>query len=188
MLFITRTGMFIGKVSKESIISFIHGYEIGTEGKCNISNLISELLTNEFDIKKMATGWNGQIEEYSKERNQNWILSFRQLTLKIFYRNENSKTDSDFKKHLKTRLESKIGQLNLEWVSVNFQNWCDEWKGLVDLKEEKFRKIWTEKELKIICDIDNEIDKIYNYKIHLTEKLLELKTEYGNKTKTQHGV
>jgi len=40
MLFITRTGMYIGKPSKDSIISFVHGYEIGTGGKCNISNLL----------------------------------------------------------------------------------------------------------------------------------------------------
>ncbi|WP_025665520.1 hypothetical protein [Aquimarina megaterium] len=188
MLFITRTGMYIGKVSKESIISFIHGYEIGTEGKCKISGLISDLLFNEFGIKKMATGWNGQIEEYSKQRNQDWTISFRQLILKSFYRNENFVKDSEFNKHLKSRLESKIGQLNLEWVASDFQNWYDEWKGLVDLKEENFRIIWTEKELEVICDLDNEIDKIYNNKIQLTNKLLELRSKYENKTKTQQNV
>ena len=67
MHFITRTEMYIGKVSKESVISFIHGYEIGTEEKCNISGSISDLLSNEFNIEKMATGWIGQIEEYSKQ-------------------------------------------------------------------------------------------------------------------------
>lgn len=188
MHFITRTGMYIGKVTDDSIISFIHGYEIGTEGKCNLTSSISELLSSQYGIKKMATGWPDQIREYGIKNNLNWVTSFRKISLKYFYETQDFNEDSEFKNSLKSRIESKIGQLNLEWVDSNFVDWCDEWKGFVDVKEENFRTIWTDKELKIICDLDNEIDKIYNDEIHLTDKLLELRTKYENKTKTQHGV
>ena len=188
MHFITRTGMYIGKVTDNSIISFIHGYEIGTEGKCNLTDSISELLSSQYSIKKMATGWPGQIREYGIKNKLNWVTSFRKITLKYFYQTQDFNADSEFKNFLKSRIESKIGQLNLEWVASNFQDWCDDWKGFVDLKEDNFRIIWTEKELKVISDLDNEIDKIYNDEIHLTDKLLELRTEYKNKTKTQQDV
>jgi len=177
MLFITRTGMYIGKPSKDSIISFVHGYEIGTGGKCNISNLISGVLTDEFGIARMATDWTGQIEEYSKQRKQNWIISFKQIMLKCFYRYGDFKTNSELKEYLKSRLQSTIGQLNLQWVASNFQHWYDEWKGLVDVKERGFKMIWSDEEWCIIRKLDNEIN---NTQIQLTNKLLELRMEYKN--------
>lgn len=177
ILFVTRTSMYVGEVSKESIIAFIHGYELGTEGKCSISNSISELLSKEFKIEKMATGWSGQIQEYAKQNNQNWILSFRKLVLKHLYRTEDFTIDSDLKNHLKSRIVSKINQLN--WGDYNFKNWSDEWLGLVDLEEKNFRTIWTVKELEIISDLDNEIKRINNTDIPvLTDKCLELRTKY----------
>lgn len=68
--------------------TIIHGYEAGAAGQCKISYSVSELLLKEFNIEKMATGWSGQIREYSIRNNQDWVLSFRELVLKYFYRTQ----------------------------------------------------------------------------------------------------
>jgi len=176
MTFITRMGMYIPEATEKSIISFIHGYEIGSDGKCNISSLLSDLLSNEYNIERMASGLSCQIKEYSKQNNQDWIISFKQLVLKYFYNTQNFKIDSDFKTFLKNRITSKIDQLNLNWVALGFKSWTDEWKSLVDVKQEKFQKMWTPKELKIIIALDNEIHS--QNELELTSIFLDLRSEF----------
>ncbi len=188
-MYIIETGIEESKGVVKSVILLpitTAKYEIGTaNGKCTMSSSISELLTNEFGIDKMATGWPEQIQEYAKRNNENWILSFRELVLKHFYRTQDFKIDSEFKKHLKSRIKSKIGQLNLDWVASHFEDWRNEWLGLVDLKELNFKTIWNLKELEIIRALDNEIKRCYNDEILVTDNLLELRNEFERITKTQ---
>lgn len=186
MNFITRTGMFIGKVSDDSIISFIHGYEIGTDGKCNLTEPISELLSSQYSITKIATGWPGQIGEYAIKNEFDWITSFRKVVLKHFYLTQDFNVDSEFKTALKSRIESIIDQLNINWVSYNFKDWMNEWNGLTDFSEKTFRSIWNKDELEILAELDNEINKIKNNQTQLTDRLLELRIEYRKITKIQY--
>ncbi len=178
MLFITRTGMFIGKQSQDSIISFITGYEMGTKGKCNLTYSISELLSSHYKCKKMATGWPGQIREFSIKNKVNWIVGFKKTTLIYFYRTQDFSIESEFKEALKSRIESKINQIELDWVALGFEDWSNEWIGLVNLNEKKFQIIWTKKELEILLKLDNEINQIRENKNPLMTKLINLKNEY----------
>ena len=50
--FITRTEMYTMKDEAGYIISFVHGYEIGRNGKCDFSNQLSEMLDQEFKFEK----------------------------------------------------------------------------------------------------------------------------------------
>jgi hypothetical protein len=44
--FITRRGMYIRVKDDENVVSFIHGYELGTKNKCNFTQQLKLLLTN----------------------------------------------------------------------------------------------------------------------------------------------
>jgi hypothetical protein len=178
MYFITRTGMYVGKESKETITSFIIGYEVGANGNVRISEHISQLLSSEFNIEMQADGWLGQIERFADKNKKTWTSSFKEIVLKYFYRTQNFQIDSEFKKALKTRIESKIDQLNLDWVASGFENWINEWVGLVDLKEKNFKVIWSESEFEIIKAIDIEINEIRKSENQLTKKLIELREKY----------
>ena len=80
---ITRTEMYTMKDKAGYIISYIHGYEAGSNGKCNFSKLLSELLESEFKLKRRAMGWNGQLIEFGKENNLTWETSFKKIGLKV---------------------------------------------------------------------------------------------------------
>ncbi|WP_299277972.1 hypothetical protein [uncultured Psychroserpens sp.] len=184
MHFVTRTEMYIGDVSENAITSFIRGYETGTNWECKFTKLISELLASNYDCRKMAMGWPGQIREYSNKRNLDWIIGFRQITLKYFYKTQDFSFESEFKSVLKSRITSKIDQINLNWVRTGFMKWSDEWIGLVDLNEVEFQSIWTETELKSLKLLNAEINRIWTDKTELTDRLLDLRNEYQAITKS----
>ncbi|MDW3194221.1 MAG: hypothetical protein R8G66_17740 [Cytophagales bacterium] len=55
-LFITRMAMYIHPINKETIVAFIHGYEVGL-GHQTFTEVLSNHLETEFRIKKIALGW-----------------------------------------------------------------------------------------------------------------------------------
>ena len=180
--------MFTMKDEAGYIISFVHGYEIATNGKCDFSNQISEILEQEFKIKRLAKGWNGQIIEFGKKYNLNWETSFKKIGLKVLSKYFQNKSKKKYQKIIKSIIQSKINQIEI----VKFENhkgeinrfgesWINKWVGLVALKEKWFQEIWTEKELEIISNLNSEIAKIENKKqekIVANKKLLHLMNEF----------
>lgn len=77
--FITRPEMYTHKDEAGYIISFINGYEIGRNGKCDFTSRLSEKLESQFGCKKRAMGWNGQILEYCKKNNLPWESGLKNL-------------------------------------------------------------------------------------------------------------
>lgn len=76
--FINRMGMYFWPIEKETIVAFVHGYHIGNDE----SNLLSDLkaqLTDKYGIPEKATGWPGQIEQFSKSRECSWVEGFTVL-------------------------------------------------------------------------------------------------------------
>lgn len=186
--FITRTEMYTFKDEAGYIISFVTGYEIGRNGKCDFSNQIGEILEQEFKIKKLAMGWNGQIIEFGKKNDLNWETSFKIIGLKILSKYFQNKSKKKYQKIIKSIIQSKIHQIEI----VKFENhkgeinrfgesWINKWVGLVAIKEKWFQEIWTDKELEIISKLNNEIELIENKqqeKIVANEKLLHLMNEF----------
>ncbi len=189
--FITRTEMFTMKDEAGHIISFVHGYEIGTNGKCDFSNQISEILENEFKCVKRATGWNGQIIEFGKKNNLTWESSFKKIGLKVLSKYFQGKSKNKYEKILKSIIQSKINQIEI----VRFKNqkgeinrfgekWIKKWFGLVALDEKWFQEIWTKRELEIISDINIEIKKIEDKeseKIIAHKELIQLVKDFKMK-------
>lgn len=81
--FVTRMGMYIGKETEDSIISFIHGYEIGSGEKCQFTKILDKYLENEYQIPRMSTGWPGKIRELTTRNNKSWVSNFRKVTLEV---------------------------------------------------------------------------------------------------------
>ena len=95
------------------IISYIHGYEAGRNGRCDFSSRVSELLEKEFNHKKGALGWNGQISEYGKKEDLTWETSFKKIGIKVLSEYFQSKSKKRFEKIIKSIIQSKIDQINV---------------------------------------------------------------------------
>lgn len=81
--FIARMGMFITQIDEPNIISFITGYEIGTNNKCDFTTLLSEYMNKKFKIKKSNQEWEGQIRQYGYKKNMDWVEAFKQVGLEV---------------------------------------------------------------------------------------------------------
>ena len=161
--------MYTMKDKAGYIISYIHGYEAGSNGKCNFSKLLSELLESEFKLKRRAMGWNGQLIEFGKENNLTWETSFKKIGLKVLSKYFQGESKNKFEEIIKVITQSKIEQIevasfkNQDWTINRFgKNWINKWIGLIALEEKWFQEIWTNKELEILLDINKEIIKIEN--------------------------
>ena len=85
--FIERPGMYIPTTDRDNIVSFVHGYEHGTKGKCKFTDALSNLLAEKYSIKKHATGWSNQIERYSEEISESWVETFTQTASEVLSQN-----------------------------------------------------------------------------------------------------
>lgn len=48
--FVTRTGMYIYPVDETNVVSFVHGYELGTKNKCDFTLLLKRLFTDKYKM------------------------------------------------------------------------------------------------------------------------------------------
>ncbi|MBD0403498.1 hypothetical protein [Flammeovirga sp. EKP202] len=81
-LFVHRLNMYIPSVTKDNIISFIHGYESGKKQN-DLTQTISELLESKYNIEKKACGWPHQIQTYSKRKRLSWVDGFKLIINEI---------------------------------------------------------------------------------------------------------
>lgn len=69
----TRPSMYFYSNSKESVISFICGYEIGCAGACNFTDLLSKHLADHHHIKPDSGCWPGQVSRLAQQRDLGWL-------------------------------------------------------------------------------------------------------------------
>lgn len=178
---ITRPLMFVRNESEETFTAFLLGYQLGTEDECRLSEAISKLLFTQYKIKKQATGWPGQITEYANKYKLSWSTAFKKIVLYYIYQTEDFKKESELKNILKTRIQAKINQIDLDWTNSSFDLWHEEWFALVNINEKSFQHLWLKEELEIIIALDIEIKQIRNTNFSSFNKLFELK-KYFSKT------
>jgi hypothetical protein len=89
--FIYRPNMYLfGKADEATTIAFIHGVEFGQqiyENKKNhtsFSSTLSNLLENEYKIKKGSLGWSYQVEMYAKKKKIDFSEAFFELSKILF--------------------------------------------------------------------------------------------------------
>ena len=76
--FVDRTSLWINPIDRNSITSFIHGFEAGTENKCFTSTLKNHL-ESEHNIYGSNQGWPNQVFLYAEKKEMNWNDAFFEL-------------------------------------------------------------------------------------------------------------
>ena len=136
--FITRAPMYIFPVDKNTIISFIHGYEVGRNKECNFTKQISLLISSKFKINSSNTGWVGQIEQLSKKKVSTWVTTFTQITLEIILTQNDNIQEEELTQILKTRIQSLIKSLS----ETKYESGINEWLTICMIKEKWFLRIY----------------------------------------------
>ncbi len=80
--FLNRTSLYVTPVNRDTIVSFIHGYEIGLKNN-NLTDGLKKLLANKYDIMYSSDGWPGQIYRLSERLNLTWIDTLKKLTFEL---------------------------------------------------------------------------------------------------------
>ena len=91
-----------GVPDKERIISFIDGYETGTNNKCDFTQLLKEFISNKYKINGSNEGWPRQIDLLSKKLSLTWIETFKIIGMEIIKSPNKSDTNSKPKKKIGT--------------------------------------------------------------------------------------
>ena len=153
--FITRKAMYIHPVDENNIVSFIHGYELGTNGKCQFPDLIKHHLIGKYRVNYSNDGWPGQISRLAKKQSLSWETTFTRVTLEILSDESHGGFDEEMKTALKKRIETLIDRINVDGNKWFNEYWKEEWMSICSIKSNWFQQLWTEKELVVLISIDN---------------------------------
>jgi hypothetical protein len=110
-------------------------------------------IEEEHKIKSRATGWTGQIEMVAEKSKMDWITIFKKQSLKLL----TSKFTTPIKIEFETSIKSRINGKMLGVENHFRRDWITDWFGIVDLKSDWFKEFWSEKELKIMKKIEEEL-------------------------------
>ena len=78
--FIARTGMYVYPVDEHGIVSFIDGYEVGSQGRCQFTKLLAAELAEKHGVKPDCQGWNGQVRQLGERCGIRWTEAFILIT------------------------------------------------------------------------------------------------------------
>ena len=174
-MFTLRIGMYTGEENRDTISSFLCGYEIGRDDECLFIEKISESIEEEYKIDCRATGWIGQVEKLAEILETDWVTVFKKQSLKILTDKFTESITIEFTNSIKKRINGKMSG-----VKNHFRrDWITDWFGIVDLEADWFNKIWTKNELRLLKEIEEELKsfgKVREIKIQIeaTEKLINL--------------
>lgn len=178
--FITRTGMYIMAQDQNNIVSFVNGYEIGTEGECEFSQLLSKYFEENLSVKHSSDGWPGQVKRYSDNKFITWTNAFKQIGLEVI--SSNGGLDGEMQEIFKTRIKGLIERVRDDGDPWFDKSWVDEWNSLCVIESLWFQNIWTSSEYKIITSLDKEIKRNKVFKdwkpFRPTSALLELSNSF----------
>lgn len=177
-MFTLRIGMYTGTENKDTVLSFIHGYEIGRENKCDFVGRIIQSIENEYKIKSGATGWSGQIERLAEELETDWITIFKMQSIKILAKEFYDSSKTELTDLLKRRINGKMNGITIFF----HRNWIRDWFGIINKEANWFKEMWSATELKLINEIETELKaygkvKLINKEIEPTKKLIEYCSE-----------
>jgi hypothetical protein len=76
--FIDRTSMWINPIDRNTITSFIHGFEAGSDKKI-FTSLLKDYLESEHNIYGSNQGWPNQVLRYAEKKKLSWNDAFFEL-------------------------------------------------------------------------------------------------------------
>lgn len=80
--FIERTAMYVDPVNKDTVTSFINGYECGLADK-GFTTSIQSRLSEHYKVEYSSDGWPGQIKRWAESINLSWIDAFRKIASEL---------------------------------------------------------------------------------------------------------
>jgi len=86
--------MYINPVDQNNVVSFLHGYELGTGNKCQFTLLVRQLLTHKYRIVYSNDGWPGQIVRLAKNASGSWLTTFMEISAEIIGSEESTFVDN----------------------------------------------------------------------------------------------
>ena len=152
-MFTLRIGMYTGKENRDTVTSFLHGYEIGRNNECNFIEQLMKSIEEEYEIKSRATGWTGQIEMVAEKLEMDWITIFKKQSLKLLTSKFTEPIKEEFASSIKSRINGKM--LGIE--NHFRRDWITDWFGIVDLQSDWFIELWSDEELKLMKNIEEEL-------------------------------
>lgn len=152
--FITRTGMYISPINRDTIISFIHGFESGSFNR-EFSEGFRQYLANKYRIRTGATGWPGQIDQLTEKRSENWLITFNQCALDFII----SDSPNDLTEEVSGLLRLRIQTLT-ERILANekFPGNEEEWLSLYCFENPWFRELWSNEEWEILLSVFQKLE------------------------------
>ncbi|SEL08087.1 hypothetical protein SAMN04487910_1653 [Aquimarina amphilecti] len=88
--FLYRMSMYVSNVSRDNIVSFMHGADFGKCSEPHWTKLLNEFILIEYKIEGRAIGWSYQVELFSKQEGIEWTEGFKKLMLEMI--NKSDKT------------------------------------------------------------------------------------------------
>jgi hypothetical protein len=182
LLFILRTSMYTGEETKDRIVPFLNGYEIGTENQCFFTLQLRKCLEDRYYYEYRALGWPYQVDQFAKKRGLSWVSGFKRVSLELIYESNTSEFEQKFNDHIRKWIENRIGNIKLHFG----RGWVDNWIGICDVRQNWFRKIWAKEELQLLIQLNKEIGSIIKQakeQIKPTNKLLGLAEKFSENIK-----
>jgi len=184
--FIVRTPMYIQYVNEHTISSFVDGYEMGSQDKCDFTVLVRNHIENKLLTPYDADGWVGQIRRFSNKKEISWITAFKQIGLEIISL-ENNGLDNKMQQIIKSRILYLVDRINEKGDNYFNESWVEEWRTLCLIKSNWFKSLWTKDEYQILKLIGKLVDdnKVFiEFKpFRPTNKMLELKNKFTQRDK-----
>ena len=178
--FILRPPLYAWPVTKDTIVAFVRGYEIGRLGKCNFTDLMNTHLSKKIPVKQRALGWPDQITSLAQKKSLNWITAFKQESLEVLASEESGGLDNELKKLLKNTILHFINCIGGSDY-VYDSSWIDRWNEFCTSKSNWFKELWKHEEYKAIRAISREINKPdfkSNQPLKATKELLKHKSKF----------
>ncbi len=113
--FVLRTGMYIGKVDFNNMMSFIIGVNMAKYAETQSTdflNMEKKLLEQKYQIPFLATGTPGQIKTFAKAKNLSHVEAFKKVLFEVLTEN----MDEEMLQVLK---EVKYQQTILNYIQRN---------------------------------------------------------------------
>jgi hypothetical protein len=152
--FITRTGMYISPISRDTIISFIHGLEVGSFNR-EFSEGFRQYLADKHQIRTGSTGWEGQLDQLVEKRRGNWRITFNRCVLDFII----SVSPNDLKEEvcsLRSRIQTLTGRIltDEKFPEHNEQ----EWLSLYCSESTWFKELWSKDEWEILLSVFEKLE------------------------------
>lgn len=166
LYFTLRTGMYTPGEKRETIIAFLAGYEIGRDKECDFSEKLSSSIKAEYKIDKRNMGWVGQIDRLANKLDLDWVSVLKKQILKVLIKElHNTPEEAECLSFIKDYVNTHIRGVSHH--TFLGRQWIIDWFGIVDLKANWTKTLWSEKELELMTELEQEL-KHYG-KVHLID-------------------